>query len=1015
MDTEELYTAIRGELAPKEETREYQWATQGTPDVSDWDKVYPPEDRPLELSFTPDDFQRRAFLHIRDMEDVFVAAHTSAGKTVTAEWAIAQSLKQGRKAIYTSPIKALSNQKFRDFTRKFSDLEVDDDVYDDPYDEYDEFDDSYGYANPVYQFRSSMQGDGDDGDEKVGIITGDVQVNKTAPCLIVTTEILRAMIYDQDPTLEELDWVVFDEIHYMNDPERGRVWEEVITLLPSHIRMLFLSATTPNALDFSEWVGRIKQRKVSVVSTPKRPIPLEHFLHTGTTERDMAKYYKSDDELRADHIAGLDDTDLTVDEMVEAVKAAERMKFRASKPKDDIPEAFTEGDGMHKVVGVDGGFDEAAMDRALEVCEARRVGGVRKNAVNFRQARHHWINLFRLLRLKNKFPVVVFVFSKKACVSLTTHLAAEDYTSKREKSRIRVFIDQCLKRLKEADRDLPQIRFVRELVMRGIAVHHGGLLPLLKEMTEILFARGLLRVLFATETFAMGINMPTRCVIFNSVSKHDGTDFRNLLPGEYTQMSGRAGRRGLDDVGTVVVLNWKNGPVDYKRMISGKPLPLVSRFHLTYQTILSVLHQNSLDTEVTGLLRSSFSEFRCGRDRVQVHAKNYYAGQGEKRLGTLRKEIEGTDGQIEMWRLMTELERRVPASMDALYHQGQFVRSTHILVMPEHALYPDPMEVVRVKESHLEARYLVGGDDTIHTIQYEWVLSLHKQVCLMDSSQPTDSVGSIDELITLTRKRFPFQLVLDLDGMDTLLNRIVELGKTAPTVSPEVAKKIREYVWLERSVGRLHEATSEETLDLYPDYHSRLAVLRQYGYITEEEVLTLKGRIATRINTCHELVLAELLMENGLEDLEDAQVAALLSCLVYPGGTTKSPIEDIRSVDSVLYERVKQMRDIVVDLGKVEVEKGMDVNPETYERDIFGTGLVEVVYHWASGEDFCEIMKYTDVQEGNIVRAIMRLDELCQEIVRATTVIGDPSIGTRMERISALLRRDIVFCGSLYV
>lgn len=283
MDKTKLYQTIENINQPVEEVREFKWAERDTLDVTNFRRLIHPDDFPLELSFELDTFQKRACYRIFTDSHVFVSAHTSAGKTVTAEWAISQSMKAGRKAIYTSPIKALSNQKFRDFLIKFSDIEVEEtsngyDSYDDYYDDYG--DDGYGggygggYSGGGYGGESNIY-DFDTGksdEANVGIITGDIQLNKDAPCLVLTTEILRSMIYDNDPILQDLEWVVFDEIHYMNDPERGRVWEEVIALLPSHVHMLFLSATTPNAMEFSEWVGRVRRQKVYVVSTDKRPI-----------------------------------------------------------------------------------------------------------------------------------------------------------------------------------------------------------------------------------------------------------------------------------------------------------------------------------------------------------------------------------------------------------------------------------------------------------------------------------------------------------------------------------------------------------------------------------------------------------------------------------------------------------------------------------------------------------------------------------------------------------------------
>lgn len=1029
MSTEALYSDIREALAPPEsqEAKSYQWAQEDTQPLRPWDTSVPAEDRPLDLGFSPDAFQHRAILRIRAHQDVFVAAHTGAGKTVPAEWAIAQSLDRGRKAIYTSPIKALSNQKFRDFLVRFNKLELteswNDPYQDDPYaDDFydDDFYDGYGSSHPIYQFQGSSSAQDDEKPDRVGIITGDVQVNQSAPCLVVTTEILRSMIYDRDPVLEELDWVVFDEIHYMNDPERGRVWEEVITLLPSHIRMIFLSATTPNALDFSEWVGRVKQRPVYITSTPKRPVPLEHYLHSGTTNNELSAYLKTEEEMRSDYIDTLDTSSLSPAELQETLEAAAKKRFPKRRPKDDISQELTTQDGTHLVATSDGPFHDEAIRETTAICNSRRDkkgGSYMRSALSQQQSRHYWIQLFRLLHLKQKFPVVVFVFSKKMCVRLTENLQTETYTSRRERSQIRVFIDDCLFRLEERDRELPQIRFVTELLMRGIAVHHGGLLPLLKEMTEILFARGFIRILFATETFAMGINMPTRTVVFSNVNKHDGTDFRTLLPGEYTQMSGRAGRRGLDSSGTVLVLHWKNTPTDYKQLISGKPLPLVSRFHLTYQTILSIACQNSMETEVTGLLRNSFSEFRNGRDTHQAFRLAHLAKRATRELqAQAQTHTDDETRGLEIWRAVRYLERKAPQAIDDLYRLGHFRPGVPLLVSPEADLYPLPVWVTEVHESHLMATTQQGELSAAIRIEYDWVLYLAADINL-EKSSPENAQTRVTPL---PKRRLPFELVLLLEDLHEKV--LVATRDPCPTFTPETAKKLRRYIWLEEKQAIMERQASEETLDLFPDYHARLAVLKELHYMDEEEVLSLKGRIATRVNTCHELLLTEFLMENGLEELSDAQCAALLSCLVSTeagtktqGLLTEASFADISKVDGYLHDQLGKLFGILTQIEAAQQRHGMDFNPEKWRKQYFAPGLVEVVYYWASGHEFREIMKYTEVMEGTVVRSIMRLDELCQEIGRATAVIGDPTLAERMERISAALRRDIVFCGSLYV
>eukprot|EP00775_Hariotina_reticulata_P010880 gene10880-11034_t len=442
----------------------------------------------LRYPFELDIFQKEAVLHLEAGRSVFVAAHTSAGKTVVAEYAFALAGAHASRAVYTSPIKTISNQKFRDFSAKF----------------------------------------------EVGLLTGDVQINPQAPCLIMTTEVLRSMLYKGADVVRDIEFVVFDEVHYVNDAERGVVWEEVIIMLPPHITIVMLSATVPNVMDFADWVGRTKNRVVYV---------------TGNAGRG-------------------------------AGRGAGQGRSRGSGGADSFRKRLQGGGGQ-------GG------------------GGVAE--------RGQLTELINLLRKGDLLPVAFFTFSKKRCDGAADACSGLDLTTAAEKHTIHVFVQQVLARLKEGDRELPQILRLRDLMRRGVAVHHAGLLPIMKETVEMLFCQGYIKVLFCTETFAMGVNAPTRTVVFHSLRKHDGRSFRTLLPGEYTQMAGRAGRRGLDAVGMVVIAAWEEPPGEgeLKQLLQGKGVSLSSQFRLTYSMILNLLRVE--DLKVEDMLRRSFAEFHAQR------------------------------------------------------------------------------------------------------------------------------------------------------------------------------------------------------------------------------------------------------------------------------------------------------------------------------------------------------------------------------------------------------------------
>lgn len=550
-----------GLLATSTAKRGREWAhmVDVKRDITNFRELVPDMARtwPFEL----DTFQKEAVYHLENGDSVFVAAHTSAGKTVVAEYAIALAAKHMTKALYTSPIKALSNQKFRDFRHEFDD---------------------------------------------VGILTGDVQTNPEASCLIMTTEILRSMLYRGADIIRDVEYVIFDEVHYVNDLERGVVWEEVIIMLPEHVTLVLLSATVPNTYEFASWVGRTKKKDIYVISTPKRPVPLEHFLWA---DKAMHKIVDSDKKF--------------LDQGWKAANTAMSGKEKVA-PASGIQGASNQRGGPAprggRTQGQRGGPQQGNQQRGGAQQRGRGTpqrgqgniartgrGGARTTAA---QDRNVWVHLVQHLKKNNLLPACIFVFSKKRCEENADALSNLDFCTASENSAIHMVIERSIARLKPEDRILPQIRRLRELLGRGIAVHHGGLLPIVKELVEMLFAKTLIKVLFATETFAMGLNLPTRTVVFSGFRKHDGRSFRDLLPGEYTQMAGRAGRRGLDPVGSVIIVTQGSDEAPpaatLKQMILGDPTKLRSQFRLTYNMILNLLRVEALKIEE--MIKRSFSE-----------------------------------------------------------------------------------------------------------------------------------------------------------------------------------------------------------------------------------------------------------------------------------------------------------------------------------------------------------------------------------------------------------------------
>lgn len=549
--------APRSKLAMSAQRRGKQWAhmVDVNCQMLNFRELVPEMAR--EWPFELDTFQKEAVYHLENGDSVFVAAHTSAGKTVVAEYAISLAAKHMTKAIYTSPIKALSNQKFRDFQTTFND---------------------------------------------VGILTGDVQIRPEASCLIMTTEILRSMLYRGADLIRDVEYVIFDEVHYVNDLERGVVWEEVIIMLPEYVTLILLSATVPNTFEFASWVGRTKKKDIYVISTPKRPVPLQHFLWANKA---MHMIVDADKEFIEKGWKEANDV-LSGRDKIKAAEAKQAAANPAGRGQNQGQRGGQRGGPAQRGAQQQRGRGQPAQRGHGNIARTGRGGG-RTTAA---QDRTLWVSLVNHLRKEDLLPSCIFVFSKRRCEENADAMSNLDFCTATEKSAIHMILEKSLARLKQEDRQLPQIRRLRELLSRGIAVHHGGLLPIVKEVVEILFARTLVKVLFATETFAMGLNLPTRTVVFSGYRKHDGRQFRDLLPGEYTQMAGRAGRRGLDPVGSVIIVapGAEEAPpaATLRNMILGDPTKLRSQFRLTYNMILNLLRVEALKIEE--MIKRSFSE-----------------------------------------------------------------------------------------------------------------------------------------------------------------------------------------------------------------------------------------------------------------------------------------------------------------------------------------------------------------------------------------------------------------------
>ena len=539
--------------------------------------------------FPLDPFQEEACAAVERGEGVLVAAPTGAGKTVVGEFAVHLGLVRGLKTFYTTPIKALSNQKYLDLVARH-------------------------------------------GEEKVGLLTGDTSVNPHADVVVMTTEVLRNMLYSGSRDLDRLGFVVMDEVHYLADRFRGPVWEEVIIHLPAEVQVISLSATVSNAEEFGDWLGQVRGRTAVIVSE-ERPVPLtqhmmvgRRLLHLYSRPADAAESSEAADTAESEQAAQSEQTGQPPlnPELLKAVKQARRAAASGGASKNSYRSRGGTGRGPQP------------WKRTVKGGRAPRRGEGGARTARLKPPSR--LQVVRALEEARLLPAIVFVFSRAGCEQAVHQVvsAGVDLTTEAEAARIREVIERRTADIPAGDLGVLGFHFWAHALERGVAAHHAGLLPVFKETVEELFSAGLVKVVYATETLALGINMPARTVVLESLRKWNGSAHVTLSPGEYTQLTGRAGRRGIDVEGHAVVLAADDvEPATVSSLASRRTYPLVSAFRPTYNMAVNLLERMPR-ARVREVLEESFAQFQADRGVVELAAQ---ARRKRRSLEGLEKEM----------------------------------------------------------------------------------------------------------------------------------------------------------------------------------------------------------------------------------------------------------------------------------------------------------------------------------------------------------------------------------------
>lgn len=824
-----------------------------------------------------DDFQLDAIRALAAGADVLVSAPTGAGKTVVAEFAVELALARSTKCIYTAPIKALSNQKYKDLANRL-------------------------------------------GAENVGLLTGDQSINRQAPILVVTTEVLRNMLFQRDGVIADVGYAVLDEVHYLADQFRGPVWEEIILQLPAHVRLVSLSATIANVDEFSQWLRAVRGRTEVIVST-ERPVPL---VQQVAVKRRLIPLYNRDGELSA---------------------------------------ALTR---------VDAHGDTRRNWRRRGVSPARR----RK--------------LIQQLAERDMLPAIEFIFSRKGCDRAVRDLLDTDVvlTDKAEDRAIHRQLQELRQTLTDADARAVRFNFWAKAMRRGYSAHHAGMFPALKELAESLMEQGLLKLVYATGTLALGIDMPVRTVALEELRRWDGTDFVDLTATEYTQLIGRAGRRGKDKIGNAVVLH--TADLDLAALVdlgSGRVEPLLSAFFPSYNTVVNLLANYSY-AQARTIMGTSFAQFQnnaelgeiagklsrvearlaenettladeCSRgdltEYLQLHSTAQRASKAERKRAKAeyRKKIADTwraaqTGQLYAYARNGELEYGVALSVSdkklrlvTLYAElvwlyrdelSSELRDLGQIALPFGLSIKDPAVREDVAEKifqEVSSRVELGVDRDLEGSWDRFAVRPNPQL----EQHPVHSCPKLPKHLTAGAEFL------------SLLARRTELQNTRDEFS--------------ESVGREFDATAN--------------VLRRIGYLQGEDYTLAGGAaILRRIHNEADLLICLCMSEAQFAELTPAQFAGICSAFLCDRrlGTRQPYTPQLRGAWHSILRNLSFLLDMEEDAGIVRT-------PDPFP------GGAEAFLAWANGADLETVLQQADLVVGDFISANRRLIDLLGQLADA--------------------------------
>ncbi|GAB2543473.1 DEAD/DEAH box helicase [Brachybacterium huguangmaarense] len=968
------------ELSPSE--RYARWSAERALEGTELDRFR------ARFSFELDPFQIDACVALQAGSSVLVAAPTGAGKTVVGEFAVQLGIAQGRRVFYTAPIKALSNQKHGELSAWL-------------------------------------------GSERVGLLTGDVSIRPDADVVVMTTEVLRNMLYAQSPALDDLGYVVMDEVHYLADRLRGPVWEEVIIQLPQTVQLVSLSATVSNAEEFGAWLDEVRGTTAVIVSET-RPVPLWQHVVVGDDLVDL--FVDAEGEAVVSHGPGASHSRI-VNPALERLSFAradvDRRPGRDGQDgrggRDDRGGRDERGgrgrrgtQGRHRPRGNPRDRrDDRRDDRREHGRDRGRDGGgggghARTNPFALRPPRRP--DVVSLLDDEGLLPAIFFIFSRAGCDAAVRQCVFADLrlTTPEAKRTIRAVLDERLAAIPYEDVEVLQIPAFRRAAENGFAAHHAGMLPLLKSIVEELFAAGLIKAVFATETLALGINMPARSVVLEKLSKFNGVSHADLTPGEYTQLTGRAGRRGIDVEGHAIVVAGPGFDADaVAALASRRTYPLRSAFRPTYNMAVNLLDRFDTATARESL-ELSFAQFQADRSVVGLARR---ARELDETIASYRDALECDRGDIleysDILERITGREKdlsreRATRDRDAARTALRRLRRGEIVAVPGGKRQGFAV-VVSVRGDTLGGPevLLLTTEGRLRTLRPEDAPTPPAVVDAMRVPDP-DRFGK-----PKIRKDTAAALRARLAGRHQDPGRSVRAGARTPSTAAtdallaELREALRAHPCHDcpdldkhlRWISRVRSVTKERdsvlrridgrTSTLARQFDRVCALLEELGYLerTGTDVdghadlePTASGLLLRRLFSERDLLIAQCLHEGVWESLDAPALAAMVSAVCYEARREGAEAATLPA-DPAFASALARTHRLGEELAAAERRHGLDATPEP------DPGIAAVMHRWALGEHYAAAVGTSGLPAGDFVRQCRQVIDLLDQLV-PVPVIG---------------------------